>query len=234
MKELSVFVDESGDFGTYEPHAPFYIFSLVFHDQSNSIEIPIKHLEEHLQNTNLGAKHCFHAGPIIRREDDYQNLSLVERRKCLNSILTFAKNCEISYISFSVEKKHIEDPLRLTLALTKQLSAFIRDEYNFFSMYDQIIVYYDNGQVELNKILASVFAVMLPHVVFRKVFPADYRLFQVADLVCTLELVKLKYQQHTLSHSEEIFFGSMKDMKKNYLKPLEKKAYSRQIAKDTR
>ncbi len=225
MKELSIFVDESGDFGTYEPHAPFYIFSLVFHDQSNSIEKPVKYLEEHLRNTDLGAKHCFHAGPIIRREEDYQDLSLVERRKCLNSILTFAKNCEISYVSFAVEKRHITDSLGLTVALTKQLSAFIRDEYTFFSKYDQIIVYYDNGQVELNKILASVFAVMLPQVIFRKVLPADYRLFQVADLVCTLELVKLKYKQHILSRSEEIFFGSMKDMKKNYLKQLEKKAY---------
>lgn len=117
----------------------------------------------------------------------------------------------------------------MTLALTKQLSAFIRDEFKFFLMYDQIIVYYDNGQVELNRILASVFTALLPNVEFRKVLPADYRLFQVTDLVCTLELVKLKYQQHVLSCSEEMFFGSMKDLKKNYLKPLEKKLYSKQI-----
>ena len=31
MKELSVFVDESGDFGQYEQHSPFYIISLVMH-----------------------------------------------------------------------------------------------------------------------------------------------------------------------------------------------------------
>ena len=33
MRELSIFVDESGDFGPYETHAPFYLFTLVFHDQ---------------------------------------------------------------------------------------------------------------------------------------------------------------------------------------------------------
>ena len=48
----------------------------------------------------------------------------------------------------------------------------------------------------MNKLLASVFAVMLPQVEFRKVIPADYRLFQVADLFCTLELVSLKYEKH--------------------------------------
>ncbi len=34
MSELSVFIDESGDFGPYEHHAPYYIITLVFHDQS--------------------------------------------------------------------------------------------------------------------------------------------------------------------------------------------------------
>ena len=49
MNELSIFVDESGDFGSYEPHAPFYLFTLVFHDQSNSIEDQIHHLERGLE-----------------------------------------------------------------------------------------------------------------------------------------------------------------------------------------
>jgi len=33
MKELSIFVDESGDLGEYDFHAPYYIISLVLHDQ---------------------------------------------------------------------------------------------------------------------------------------------------------------------------------------------------------
>ena len=37
MKELSVFVDESGDFGEYDHRAPFYIISLVLHDQDSPI-----------------------------------------------------------------------------------------------------------------------------------------------------------------------------------------------------
>ena len=225
MNELSIFVDESGDFGTYEPHAPFYLFTLVFHDQASSVEDQIRHLEHGLADVGFDVKHCFHAGPIIRREEDYQNFSITERRKCLNRILTFAKSCDISYITFSVEKKHMADSLSLTVALSKQLSAFIREEYAFFTRFDKIIVYYDNGQVELNKLLASVFAVMLPQVEFRKVMPADYRLFQVADLFCTLELICLKQEKHILSKSEEAFFGSIRDMRKNYLKPMHKKSY---------
>jgi hypothetical protein len=37
VKELSVFIDESGDFGEYSPHSPYYIITMVFHDQSNDI-----------------------------------------------------------------------------------------------------------------------------------------------------------------------------------------------------
>lgn len=225
MNELSIFVDESGDFGTYEPHTPFYLFTLVFHKQSNSIEEQISHLEHGLADIGFDVKHCFHAGPIIRREEDYQNLSIIERRKCLNRILTFAKSCDISYITFSVEKRHMSDSLSLIVVLSKQLSTFIRDEYAFFAQFDKIIIYYDNGQVELNKLLASVFTVMLPQVEFRKVMPADYRLFQVADLFCTLELIGHKDESHIMSKSEEAFFGSMRDMRKNYLKPMYKKRY---------
>lgn len=225
MKELSIFVDESGDFGPYENHSPFYIFCLVFHDQAHSIDKQIKSLESDLCNLNLSKDHCFHAGPIIRREEDYQFLNIQERRRCLNKITSFAKLSDITYTVFSAEKKNLSSPLDLTVQLSKKLSIFIRENYGFFTDFDRIVLYYDNGQVELGKLLAAVFSVLLPQTEMRKVTPANYRLFQVADLICTFELISLKSEHHILSKSEESFFGSMRDMKKNYLKPLLKKKF---------
>ena len=49
MKELSVFIDESGDFGEYDPKAPFYIISLVAHDQSKDLSEQIYTLDETLK-----------------------------------------------------------------------------------------------------------------------------------------------------------------------------------------
>lgn len=80
MKELSVFVDESGDFGEYDYHSPFYIISLVFHDQVYDISSDLAHLENSLNNIGW-AKHCIHAGPIIRSEEEYRGVTLDERRK---------------------------------------------------------------------------------------------------------------------------------------------------------
>lgn len=34
MKTLSIFVDESGDFGSYTKHSPYYIIAMVFHNQT--------------------------------------------------------------------------------------------------------------------------------------------------------------------------------------------------------
>lgn len=77
--------------------------------------------------------------------------------------------------------------------------------------------------MEVTRILSSVFNALLENVEFRKVIPADYRLFQVADLICTLKLTELKMENHLLSKSEIYFFNDERTLKKNYLKPLSKK-----------
>ena len=96
---------------------------------------------------------------------------------------------------------------------------------HFLSFHD-VKIYYDNGQVEVSKMLSSVFNALLPNPIFRKVMPTEYKLFQAADLLCTLELVKLKLENNMFSKSEKSFFGNIRDLKKNYLKPLSKKGLS--------
>ena len=118
--------------------------------------------------------------------------------------------------------KNAKTAIALTIALSKQLAGFLRDNLAFFQGYDRVIIYYDNGQTELTRILASMFSTTLSMVEFRKVIPSDYRLFQVADMCCSLELIKLKMARNELSAGEWVFFGSKRDLNKNYLKPLEK------------
>ena len=89
-------------------------------------------------------------------------------------------------------------------------------------------MYYDNGQVELTRILSSVLSVLLPQVEFRKVLPSEYRLFQVADLICTLELIRLKMDSKTISRHELAFWGKESDFRKNYLKRVYQKEYLKQ------
>lgn len=91
--------------------------------------------------------------------------------------------------------------------------------------FDDVKIYYDNGQVEVSKLLSSLFYALLPNPVFKKVMPTDYKLFQVADFICSMELVKLKIENNVFSNSEMKFFGNQRDLKQNYLKVLKKKEW---------
>ncbi len=224
MKELSIFIDESGDFGEYNHHSPYYIIAMVFHDQTEDIQPAIAKLNQELSYLGLNNL-CIHTGPIIRKEEIYINMSVDERRHIFNKMIAFARQIDIRYKCFYIEKKHILDINEAGEKLSRQISQFIREHYEEFLSFDKVKIYYDNGQVEVSKILSSVFKALLPNPIFRKVMPSQYKLFQVADLLCTLTLVKLKLENHTFSKSEMTFFGSVRDLKKNYLKPLSKKIW---------
>ena len=221
MKELSVFVDESGDFGDYDPKSPFYILSLVFHDQSISIDEDVIKLETEMNNIGW-PNHCFHAGPIIRSENEYKEYSLIERQRVLKRLMTFTRKLNIHYASLCVLKKDLES-IQLTVRVSKLLAELLRNNSEYINSFDVVKVYYDNGQVEVTKILVSVLSTLLENAEFRRVIPSDYRLFQVADLICTLKLTELKMDMHLLSKSEKFFFKDERTFKKYYVKPLEKK-----------
>ena len=222
MKELSIFIDESGDFGEYDYRCPYYIIAMVMHDQSYDISTDLEKLERELDYIGY-PNHCVHAGPIIRQEQEYRFESMEVRQKIMKKMMSFLRQVDIKCKTVYIEKKHISDEVEAAGKLAKQLSHFLRENLSVFASYDTVKVYYDNGQIELNKILSSVFNVFLDNVEFRKVIPSDYRLFQIADLVCTLQLLELKCDNHVLSNSEKRFFENDRTLKKNYIKPLKQK-----------
>lgn len=69
MSEISIFVDESGG---QDGHSKYYVLTLVFHNQSLSIE---EQLHEHKRGLAIRgfADIPFHAGPILTGHDDYEH-----------------------------------------------------------------------------------------------------------------------------------------------------------------
>ena len=94
LSELSIFIDESGDFGPYDFRSPYYIITMVFHDQSVDISGPIATLEQDLANRGF-PDHCVHTGPIIRRENEYEFETIQIRRRILNSMVTFMNPLDV-------------------------------------------------------------------------------------------------------------------------------------------
>ena len=111
----------------------------------------------------------------------------------------------------------------MTLYLSRQLVDFFTQKRDFFHGFDRVVIYYDNGQIELTKILVSVCTAIFPHFEFRNIQPFNYRLFQAADFFCAFELVKEKYKKGELNRSEATFFNTQRDFEKNYVKALRNK-----------
>ena len=138
----------------------------------------------------------------------------------------FAKKCDISYKTFIFEKQQFKDEMKLEARIAREISLFIRDNLSYFQFFDELVLYYDNGQKQLNRILNTVLATEIVDYDVRKVKPSDYRLFQVADLICTLELLNKKMEEgEQLSKSEQYIFHSKRDFKKDFMKKIVEKKF---------
>ena len=224
-KILSIFVDESGDFGTFCAHSPYYLVALIFHEQNVDISHNIESLDEHIKNLGY-SKHNIHIGPLIRRELVYTNDLMENRKKLFNALFNFARKINFHYTYTLIKKSECNGILSLIDRQSKAILEQLRVNQQYLASFDKIIVYYDNGQVELTKILISIFYSLFSNVEFRKVRPKDYKLFQVADLVCAMELLAKKAENNSFTHSEMEFFGGIRDFKKNYYKWIKKKLLS--------
>lgn len=219
---MSVFIDESGDFGPYDSRAPYYIVTMVLHDQSVNIADNIVAFNEHLSYLGY-PQHAVHTGPLIRRESIYSQDLVEDRKRVFNALFHFARRLDIRYVSTIVRKSEQFDVIKLTARLSRELASTLREHEEYLNGFDIVNIYYDNGQIELTKVLTSVFSALYAHVDFRRVKPVDYKLFQVADLICTIELLAEKAENNSFSRSEMEFFGSVRDFKRNYLKYIRKK-----------
>ena len=107
---------------------------------------------------------------------------------------------------------------------SESLSRFITNHLDYFLSFDSVKIYYDNGQIPVTRILSSVFGIYLSNVQFKKaVKPSNYRLFQIADMLCSMELIHLKMNEHFLSKSELRFFKEPRVIRRKYLKAIEEK-----------
>ena len=116
-KILSIFIDESGDFGFINDAAKYYIITLVFHEQKSNISSNIKKIQD---------QPVFHAGPIIRREFPFQNELIETRKKLFQKIFLFTLGLPIQCKTFLYNKKDFNQDIY------KMEARISRDLYLYF------------------------------------------------------------------------------------------------------
>ena len=224
-KTLSIFVDESGNFNFPDADSRFYIVGMVFHDQTVDISADIARLER--SDTEVGLEgHCFHAGPLIRREKNYSMLSRQLRGRIFSRMMAFARKVEYRYHCLSVDKKFIDSTEQIVSRLKSALSEFILANGEMINSLGRVKIYYDCGQAPVTRMLHQVFetAIRCPVEFAEGVKPSRYRLFQLADLICTLHLLELKLRAGIpLSRSEQQFFGGPRMFRHNILRYIKDK-----------
>ena len=110
MKELSIFIDESGDFGEVTERPAYYLVTFVFHNQNDNIEQQVSKLEESVRTAGFDVEYI-HTGPVIRREEVFARYTIDERRKLLYKMLNFVNSCPISYLTVVVYRKVATDKI---------------------------------------------------------------------------------------------------------------------------
>ncbi len=113
MKELSLLIDESGDFGETRDVRDYYLVTFVFHDQSKNISAEIQKLEESMRLLKHSIEYI-HTGPIIRKEDIFESYSLDERRRMIYTIFNFAMKCPVQYYTIAIKRKEASDRVQLS------------------------------------------------------------------------------------------------------------------------
>ena len=221
MKELSIFIDESGDVGSC---SDYYLVAFVFHDQSIGITASIARYRQALSDTGL-VERTFHFTPVIRGHEQYGQVDLDTRKSYLMRFQIFVEKTPFRYMVLRYRKREFSSEYMLAERIERVLTSFIRDRIEFFLGYDRIKIYYDNGQQTVKHAVHQAIHTCLASsaAIYRNAVPKDYYMAQVADYVCGIELAALRYERHADGATDRRFFGDRRSFTKNYLKKIRRR-----------
>lgn len=222
MRELSLFIDESGSDGLSDN---YYLLTLVLHDQDDGLDSSILAYERALADKGVN-NIPFHTSPLMNGKGQYAGLDFKVRKVMLGTFRVFFRHVPVKYHTFIYRTSEFDSLSKLASKMRRDLVNFLFDQLELFQSYDLVKVYYDNGQRSIADSLHAAidYALSRNAVIYRATNPVDYRLSQVADYICTIEFTALKYSAHTSTATDEKFFGKWSDFKKGVLKEVRRKS----------
>lgn len=221
MRELSIFIDESGDVGSC---SDYYLIALVFHNQRDEIAFDVGRYRGALKDSGL-VEHTFHFTPVVRGHDQFGALGLEYRKSFFARFRLFVEKAPFRYHPFVYRKSRFPSVYHLAEQIERDLIAFLNERLPFFQSFARVKIYYDNGQLIVKHAVHRAIHMCLSSnaAVYRNAMPKDYYMSQVADYVCGIELAALRYERHAESPTDHRFFGDRRSFTKNYLKKIRRK-----------
>lgn len=222
MKRLNIFVDETGEFGFGKDASKLYGVSFTFHEHDDDIMLELTKLNERLER--IGYTDMIHMADLIMRREDYRNFDIAKRKSIFNAIYNFSRKIPVKYQSIIIDKKYTDSARVLRQQLSSEINKMIKEHETYFEKFDQIVMYYDNGQETLGTILDSIF-LRFDGFEHRIEFNhKEKRLFQVSDMLTYIDKYDYKYKHKMEFTRGEKFFFTTGDIRK-ILKELSKKRF---------
>lgn len=201
-----------------------YLVTLVLHDQSNPFDDYAADYEAHLVRNGL-PDIPFHMKDLLHGHEAYEGIEQSIRKKLLIHFGIFMQKAPIRYRVFAYDS-YDTDLKNLSGKLKRDIVDFIFDNLEWFQSFDQVPIYYDEGQQAVTKALHEAFDYMLGKeaVEYRLIGYQDRRPAQAADYYCSIERIARRYERKEESDTYRKFFGLIGDFKRNYLKQARRKA----------
>ena len=218
-KQLDIFIDESGDFSQFSKENPIYSIAFVMVNKEDDNNSPINKFNNYLISL-FGGNHFVHVGNLVRAEKPYEEMAREERWRLFYTLFLLARHAKYSVLSPTIVKSESSD--KTILDITKSIIKMINDNLHTFEKY-YLVIHYDFGQGPLAGIISSSFLSAFPDCEIVKTPQSQNPFMQIADLFAYIELLKYKVNKGYLTRSETLFFGGMRNLKHNYLKPLNEK-----------
>ena len=218
-KQLDIFIDESGDFSQFSKENPIYSVAFVMVNKEDDNNSPINKFNNYLISL-FGGNHFVHVGNLVRAEKPYEEMAREERWRLFYTLFLLAMHAKYSVLSPTIVKSESSD--KTILDITKSIIKMINDNLHTFEKY-YLVIHYDFGQGPLAGIISSSFLSAFPDCEIVKTPQSQNPFMQIADLFAYIELLKYKVNKGYLTRSETLFFGGMRSLKHNYLKPLNEK-----------
>ena len=222
MKRLNIFVDETGEFGFGTGASELYGVSFTFHEHNDDILPELLKLNERLDK--IGYTNMIHMADLIMHRGDYVNFNIDTRKSIFKAIYHFSRKIPVKYHTIIIDKKYTDNSRILRQKLSTDINKMIKENESYFEKFDEIVMYYDNGQETLGIILDSIFS-RFEGFEHRVDFDhKEKRLFQVSDMLTYIDKFDYKYKNKMSFTRGEKYFFTYDEIRK-ILRELNKKRF---------
>ena len=147
-----------------------------------------------------------HMAHLVMHHAVYALMDIDTRKSIFNAIYQFSIKIPINYRTIIIDKKYVDNILVLRKKIIYEINKMINDNEKYFTKFDKIVLYYDNGQEKLGNMLDSLFSRFEGYEHRVEFDHKEKRLFQVADMLTYLDKTFYKYKNNLKYNKAEKFF----------------------------